>query len=65
MAGILWLGPVLAAGPARPLPRPLADGVAITIAATLATAPLLAFHFGAVSLASLPANVAALPLWRR
>jgi competence protein ComEC len=42
--------------------RALADGVAITVAATLATAPLLAHHFGAISLASLPANVLALPM---
>ncbi len=39
----------------------LADGVAITVAATLATAPLLAHHFGSVPLAGLPANLLALP----
>ena len=33
----------------------------MTIAATLATAPLMAHHFGAVSIASLPANLLALP----
>jgi competence protein ComEC len=33
----------------------------VTIAATLATGPLFAHHFGAVSLASLPANLLALP----
>ena len=44
------------------LPHLLAEGVAVTVAATLATAPLLAHHFGVVSLASLPANVIALPL---
>lgn len=44
------------------LPRALADGVALTVAATVATAPLIAHHFGTVSLASLPANVIALPL---
>jgi competence protein ComEC len=44
------------------LPRALAEGVALTTAATVATAPLIAHHFGEVSLASLPANVAALPL---
>ena len=38
---------------ARALVRGLADGVAITVAATLATAPLLAFHFGSVPLAGL------------
>ena len=41
--------------------RALAEGAAITIAATLATAPLFAHHFGAISLASLPANLLALP----
>jgi competence protein ComEC len=39
-----------------------ADGVALTVAATLATAPLLAHHFGAVSLAALPTNIPALPV---
>jgi competence protein ComEC len=41
--------------------RLLADGVAITVAATLATAPLLAHHFGSVPLAGLAANLLALP----
>jgi competence protein ComEC len=41
--------------------RGLADGLAITVAATLTTAPLLAYHFGSVPLASLPANLLALP----
>jgi len=61
VAGILLLAP-----PVRDalggLPRPLAEGVAITVAATVATAPLLAHHFGTLSLAGLPANVLALPL---
>jgi len=61
VAGILLLAP-----PVRDalggLPRPLAEGVAITAAATVATAPLLAHHFGTLSLAGLPANVLALPL---
>ncbi len=53
---------------ARPLgralgaaPEPLRSGAALTVAATLATAPLMAFHFGRASLAALPANLAALP----
>ena len=46
----------------RPLPRPLAEGIAVTVAATVATAPLMAHHFGTVSVAGLPANVLALPL---
>ncbi|MGH2980985.1 MAG: ComEC/Rec2 family competence protein [Solirubrobacterales bacterium] len=41
--------------------RGLADGVAVTLAATLATAPLMAHHFEAFSVTSLAANVAALP----
>jgi len=44
-----------------PLLGALADGVAITVAATLATAPLLAHHFGYIPLAGLPANLFALP----
>jgi competence protein ComEC len=39
----------------------LADGVAVTTAATLATAPLIAHQFGVVSVAALPANLLALP----
>jgi competence protein ComEC len=41
--------------------RLLADGVAITVSATLATAPLLAHHFGSVPLVGLLANLLALP----
>jgi len=39
----------------------LAEGVAVTVAATLATAPLIAFHFGEFSTVSLVANLLALP----
>jgi competence protein ComEC len=39
----------------------LCEGIAITVAATLATAPLLAYHFDSVPLAGLPANLLALP----
>lgn len=56
------------AGAARPagvlagrLGRGLAEGAAITLAATLATGPLLAHHFGSVPVAGLPANLLALP----
>jgi competence protein ComEC len=64
--GIMLWGQRLAAllaGPAdRGSPRrALADGAAATIAATLATAPLAAHHFGAVPFAALPANLLALP----
>jgi competence protein ComEC len=41
--------------------RGVAEGVAITVAATIATAPLLAFHFGAVPLVGPLANLLALP----
>jgi competence protein ComEC len=43
------------------LARGVAEGAAITLAATVATAPLLAYHFGSVPLAGLPANLLALP----
>jgi competence protein ComEC len=39
----------------------LAEGAAVTIAATVATAPLIAFHFGTVSTTTLLANLLALP----
>ena len=45
----------------RALLAALADGLAITVAATVATAPLVAHHFGYVPLAGLPANLLALP----
>jgi competence protein ComEC len=49
-------------GGARTLARrTLAEGAAMTLAATLATAPLAAHHFGTVSLTAIPANLVALP----
>lgn len=45
----------------RRVPGPLADGAAITFAATVGTAPLIAFHFSELSLVSLAANVLAEP----
>ena len=41
--------------------RALAEGIAVTIAATLATAPLIAFHFETLSTTTLVANVLAMP----
>ncbi|MCW2982017.1 MAG: hypothetical protein JWO14_3744 [Solirubrobacterales bacterium] len=41
--------------------RALAEGIAVTVAATLATAPLIAYVFEEISLTSLVANVLALP----
>jgi competence protein ComEC len=39
----------------------LVEGTAVTIAATLATAPLIAFHFGTLSTTTFLANLLALP----
>ncbi len=44
-----------------PWRRALAEGLAVTIAATLATAPLIAFHFETLSTTTLFANVLAMP----
>jgi competence protein ComEC len=41
--------------------RALAEGTAVTVAATLATAPLIAFHFETLSTTTLLANVLAMP----
>jgi competence protein ComEC len=49
------------AGRGSEIREALADGAAVTLAATLATAPLMAYHFEAVSLAAIPANLLALP----
>lgn len=43
------------------LPAGIAEAVAVTAAATLGTAPLIALHFERLSLVSLPANVLAAP----
>ncbi|HWM55660.1 MAG TPA: ComEC/Rec2 family competence protein [Solirubrobacterales bacterium] len=48
-------------GARGPLGRMLAEGAAMTVAATLATAPLIAFHFGELSTTTLVANLLALP----
>ena len=45
----------------RRCPPVLAEATGLTLVATVGTAPLLAFHFGRVSLASLPANLLAAP----
>lgn len=60
VAGIFLLSARLTAALAR-LPEPVAAGTALTVAATIATAPLMSAHFGRVSVVSLLANVAALP----
>src|SRR5207248_33621 len=61
VVGILLLVPTLRRA-LRGLPAVVAEGVAVTLAATLTTAPLLAHHFGAVSAVSVLANLAGLPL---
>jgi competence protein ComEC len=43
------------------LRAPLAEGASVTVAASLATAPLIVFHFGELSTVSLVANLLALP----
>ena len=61
--GILALAPRLRAGlRRRGVPGAPAEATAVTVAATLATAPLMALHFGSTSLVGLPANVLAAPL---
>jgi competence protein ComEC len=61
VGGILLVAPAIQST-LRGLPRALGEGIALTLAATLATAPLIAHDFGSVSLAGLAANVVALPL---
>ncbi len=65
VAALLLLAPRLASRLAGFgwFPRRLVPGVAASTACTLATAPISLVHFGAASLvASVPANLAALPL---
>ncbi len=52
------IGSRLGAGALR---RALAEGAAVTIAATLTTAPLIAFHFETLSTTTLFANLLAMP----
>jgi competence protein ComEC len=60
VVGILGLArPLRGALAARRMPPGLAEAIAVTASATLATAPLLSFHFGRVSAISLPANLLA------
>jgi competence protein ComEC len=62
---LLWsarLAAILGGGASRGTARrALIEGVAVTVAATVATAPLMAHHFEQFSPAALPANVLALP----
>ncbi len=64
VAGLLVLaGPLIRAfaRSSTGMRRALAEGAAMTVAASLATAPLAAHHFGTVSVTALPANLIALP----
>jgi competence protein ComEC len=59
----LWARPIAAliGGRTGGIRGAVAEGAAMTLAATVATAPLMAHQFGTVSLTSLPANLVALP----
>ena len=59
VVAVLGLVPGLRGVLARRMPGPVADVAAMTVAATLGTAPLMALHFEQVSLAALPANLLA------
>ncbi|MEO7804774.1 MAG: ComEC/Rec2 family competence protein [Actinomycetota bacterium] len=59
--GILLLAPKLVER-FKALPRPLAEALAVAIAAQLAVTPLLAVHFERISLVSVPANLVAFSL---
>jgi competence protein ComEC len=59
VVALLALAPPLREALARHMPGPVADVAAITISATVGTAPLMALHFEQVSLAALPANLLA------
>lgn len=58
---ILWRRPLIELQPAS-LPVPLRDAIATTIAATVTTTPIAAYHFGTVSVVSLLANLLAIPV---
>ena len=61
LAILLLHGRLVPALRVRGVPTVLAEAAALTIAATAGTAPLLALHFGQLSLVSLPANLLAVP----
>jgi competence protein ComEC len=59
VVALLALVPGLRGVLARRMSGPIADVAAMTVAATIGTAPLMALHFDQVSLAALPANLLA------
>ena len=60
-AGILLITPRILERLSR-WPRPLRESFGVAVGAQLAVTPLLALHFGKVSLVSVPANLLAFPL---
>ena len=56
-----WLAARLSEDAARRLTGPISEYLLLTLAAQLITFPLIVYHFGRLSLSSLPANVAILP----
>ena len=61
VVAIMLLAAPIAERIRRRLPAALAEAAALTVAATIGTAPLIALHFEQTSLFSLPANVLAAP----
>ena len=53
----LWARRIAALLERPRVPRAAADAIGITLAATIATGPIIAHHFGTLSPASLPANL--------
>lgn len=56
-----WLTTRVSADTARRLTGPVSEYLLLTLAAQLTTFPLIVYHFGRISLVSLPVNVAILP----
>jgi competence protein ComEC len=62
VVSLLAIGPRLALSLRRVAPRPVAEALALTLAATGGTAPLVALHFGRLSAVSVGANLLAAPV---
>ena len=58
---MLWRRPLIEWQP-HSLPLVVRDAIATSAAASLATTPIAAFHFGQISFIAIPANLVALPL---
>jgi competence protein ComEC len=58
---ILWRRPLIERQP-QSWPLILRDAIATSTAASLATTPIVAYHFGQISFIAVPANLVALPL---